>query len=237
MPNERFDHEALKASVAAFCIDALEEQEREEVLGHLETCDECRAEFESLAEVGSWLALLHDPLPLPTGFQDRVLAEARRSRARQASAGVVLPRRSRAPWLVGAAATVVLIVGGVLLGLNLMSPPGVADRQQAALEALVESDRQIELRGTSPAVASVVPNEDGAVFIAADLSPAPSESVYQLWLKLGGRIVSGGVFEPSKGIAIVPIDEPFDQLDGALVTIEPPGGSAQPTSAPIVDSI
>lgn len=235
MSAERFDHEALKAAVAAFSIGALEEEEREEVLRHLETCDECRAEFDDLAEVGSWLALLHDPLPLPGGFQDRVLAEARRNRAGE-SIAVVSPRRSRARWLVGAAATVVLVIAGIWL-LNLASNGGLSGRQRAALEALVESDRQIELRGTGSAAASVVPGGDGAVFIATDLREAPSDSVYQLWLKQGDRIVSGGVFEPSEGIAIVAIDEPFGELDGALVTVEPPGGSAQPTSAPVVDSI
>lgn len=235
MPDERFDHEALKASVAAFSIGALEEEEREEVLRHLETCDECRADFEALAEVASWLALIHEPPPLPSGFQERVLTEARRRRAGEIIS-VASPARPRTRWLLGAAATVAFIAVGTWLALNLATGD-VPERQRAALEALVESDRQIQLRGTTSAVASVVPNEDGAVFIATDLSPAPSESVYQLWLKQGGRIVSAGVFEPTDGIAIVEIDEPFHELDGALVTIEPPGGSPQPTSTPVVDSI
>lgn len=237
MPAQPLDHETLKAAVAAFSIDALEEEEREEVLRHLATCDGCRAEFDSLAEVASWLALIQEPASLPSGFQERVLTEARRSRAGDMSVVAPPPRRSRTTWLLGAAAILAVVIAGTWLTLNLAPTDGATEQQRAALEALVESDRQIELRGTSPAVASVVPDEDGAVFIATDLSPAPSDSVYQLWLKQGGRIVSGGVFEATAGVAIVEIDEPFDELDGALVTIEPPGGSPQPTSAPVVDSI
>ncbi|MDQ3646414.1 MAG: anti-sigma factor [Actinomycetota bacterium] len=236
MSLERFDHGRLKESVAAFAIGALEEDEREEVLRHLETCDECRDEFDGFATVAHWLALLHEPPPLPSGFQERVVAEARRGRPTQARP----PLRSRQRalrWLGAAAAVVVLVIASVALTLSLASPGDESDRQRTAIDALVESDQRIALTGASPAVGAVVSGGDGAVFVATDLRAAPSEFVYQLWLKQGARIVSAGVFEPRDGIAIVRIDEAFTDLDGALVTVEPPGGSAQPTAAPVLDSI
>lgn len=233
MAEQHFEHEKMKESVAAYSIGALDEQEIAEVTRHLETCDECRTDLESFREVGMWLSQAHHPASVPVGFQERVLAEARR---RSPDLPVTVPRESRRLALRTAIAAVLASVIA-FAGFSLISLRDDKERQQAVIVALLESDQQIELSGSTDAVGRVVSVPEGAVFVASDLSPLPSGSTYQLWLKKGARIVSAGVFEPADGIAIVRIDEPFAGFGGALVTTEPAGGSPQPTSDPVIDSI
>ncbi|HEX6536133.1 MAG TPA: anti-sigma factor [Gemmatimonadaceae bacterium] len=74
--------------------------------------------------------------------------------------------------------------------------------------------------------------------IAHDLPPAPAGEVYQLWLgtRDGGR-VSAGTFAPRPdGDAVLVARHPLasDALARIAVTREPAGGSARPTSPPVL---
>ncbi len=45
-----------------------------------------------------------------------------------------------------------------------------------------------------------------------------------------------GTFEASDDLTVVQIDSPLEGYSRSAVTIEPTGGSPQPTSNPIIDS-
>ncbi len=76
-----------------------------------------------------------------------------------------------------------------------------------------------------------------SLFVATDLPNVAQRSVYQLWIKDGAVITSGGTFESSGGTATVRLERRFGDFSGALVTIEPGAGREQPTSVAVVDSI
>ena len=94
--------------------------------------------------------------------------------------------------------------------------------------------RNIIMSGTdlSPeAVASVFfnPGEQTALLSSAQLPPVPADKQYQLWAIVGDQPVSMGVFDPSQDEAV--LDE-VSYVEGAqafAVTLEPRGGSEQPT--------
>jgi anti-sigma-K factor RskA len=94
----------------------------------------------------------------------------------------------------------------------------------------------MELSGSSGARARMVPADGGGWFVAAGLERPPEGHVYQLWLVNDGRTTSAGTFEAVGGVVGLEIDQPLEGVDGVAVTIEPDGGSEQPTGARVLSS-
>jgi anti-sigma-K factor RskA len=63
-----------------------------------------------------------------------------------------------------------------------------------------------------------------------ELPPLDADHVYQLWAVRDGAMESVGVLEPEKGAYM---DMPTPDTEVAI-TVEPRGGSAQPTTEPIM---
>src|SRR6185369_6428254 len=95
----------------------------------------------------------------------------------------------------------------------------------------------IAMAGLEPA-----PNASGNIYwdhqknqwvVTADLPPAPAGKVYQLWMVTADeKKVSAGLIEPDpRGHGFVAIDVPANvgQMQAAAITLEPQGGSPQPT--------
>jgi anti-sigma-K factor RskA len=69
--------------------------------------------------------------------------------------------------------------------------------------------------------------------VTADLPPAPAGKVYQLWFVTPGAKVSAGLIEPDDnghGFAVIDIPPNVTDVAAAAITLEPRGGSEQPTS-------
>lgn len=68
--------------------------------------------------------------------------------------------------------------------------------------------------------------------VTADLPPAPAGKVYQLWMVTADAKVSAGLIQPDpSGHSFVVVDLPSNvgQMQAAAITLEPQGGSPQPT--------
>jgi anti-sigma-K factor RskA len=71
-----------------------------------------------------------------------------------------------------------------------------------------------------------------AVFLASDLPTVASDRTYQLWVMSSDRARSVGLLgRGNSAQVLVPGVRPGDQIG---VTLEPAGGSPQPTTAPLV---
>jgi anti-sigma-K factor RskA len=77
------------------------------------------------------------------------------------------------------------------------------------------------------------------IVIAFDLPPAPPGRTYQLWAMPAGQApLSMGTFETNaegRGTAILPVSAEITAagfIDACGMTLEPAGGSAQPTESP-----
>ncbi|MEU3957925.1 anti-sigma factor, partial [Streptomyces achromogenes] len=99
----------------------------------------------------------------------------------------------------------------------------------AAPDAKTRSVRVAGGRGTL--VVSV--GRDRAVFVAAGMAEPPRGKVYQLWFADGGRMRSAGLMSPDRGSQVVLMRGRVGGASGVGITVEPAGGSPQPTSTPI----
>lgn len=76
----------------------------------------------------------------------------------------------------------------------------------------------------------------GYVFSASGIPEAPQENTYQMWLLTRGGAVSGGTFSPDANGRVTLVDSPKipPPMLGAIVTIEPKGGSGTPSGEPML---
>lgn len=157
-----------------------------------------------------------------------------------------------------AGTVVALVLGGVWFGerlndtssegptLALDAGPAVSDGRESRHEALLMSSSPgasvNKLIATGPGesgrgvlVASRAYNR--ALLLVVDLPPLPYGMVYQVWLVRNDRMHSAGWFTvDSTGYGqtvIIPV-APFWEFDAAGITIEPSGGSTDPTGESVL---
>ena len=150
----------------------------------------------------------------------------------------VVPMRRRRPvaeWLVGAAATVALIAGGIA-----WSPwsNGPDSQQISASERVLEaSDAQRVVQTVDGAKVTIVrsPSLHQAVIIADNMPSAPEGKDFQMWFNQPNKgMVSAGVMPHGSAPTIsVLMEGDAATALAAGITLEPAGGSPEPTSAPL----
>ena len=241
------DHEGLRDLVAVYALNALEDDEAATVEDHLRDCPRCRDDLKGHQEAAALLA--YDGADAPEGLWDRIAAgitpEPEDARppleliVGQRPAPVPSGRRSWV-WRGAAAAAVVVVAGtGVEIvhqnhRINQLSS-AVADQsllQQATSAALDPSAHRLALTnagGTVQATAAVLP--DGVGYVVDTAMPGlPADRTYQLWSLTSGRPVSAGLMGPRPSVSRFHL---APGARGLAVTVEPEGGSAQPTSPPV----
>ncbi len=135
-----------------------------------------------------------------------------------------------------------LVAVALLIGFAVMAFQFAATRRDArapsdALRSVLSGvDGAIELGGTPGAVARVVPAQRGSMFVVVGLREAPDGHTDQLWLLRGDELVGSRPFDIDDDVALVELSEPTTSLDRAEVTVEPAGGSREPTTEPILES-
>ncbi|MFC1410061.1 anti-sigma factor domain-containing protein [Streptacidiphilus sp. N1-1] len=243
----------LHTLTGAYALHALSDRESEEFARHLTACAACLQEVRELQETAARLALA--AAETPSGeFRARVMAaipEVRQLPPRvPASDGPALSPaqrwrrwRHRMPQLALAACLVVAMVAG---GFAISAEHQVqqqrtqvvqAQSQAAALSALLAapdarfSTDAVKGGGSSTVVTSASLRQTAFVFHG--LAPLPSAKVYELWYSKDGQMVPAGLVPSTADGATMLTGTP----DGAVavgMTVEPAGGSARPTSAPVV---
>jgi anti-sigma-K factor RskA len=242
----------------AYAVDALDDAERADFERHLGQCPECRAELAGLQAAASELTLAEPATP-PAALRDAVLADIARVRplppltdtsARavpaDADADVVSlgTRRERradgrgrlsrlAFGAVAAAAAAVLALGALV-----WSPWESDDPTLTATEQVLQAEDARRYEQTvGGARATIVRSASlgKAVIVADGMAPAPEGKDYQLWLQTrDGAMVSAGLLPRESAPTVTKMLEgDASQAIGAGITVEPAGGSPQPTSDPI----
>lgn len=225
-------HENISPLIAAYALGAVPDDEVPAIRAHVLSCEECFAEAESYAASLSLLAEVVEPVPLSKGFEESVLGQIRSQSPARSRREVV---RNPGRWLVGAVATAFVLV----LGLAVFSAVRAIDLQQryrTAVAALVDDPDALQLRGAGGAEAAIASTGRGSVLVAVDLGDAPEDRDYQLWLMRDGKPVPAETFDAGGGVVIVESTQQLDDFDGAAVTVEPEGGSEQPTTDPVLSS-
>jgi anti-sigma-K factor RskA len=138
-------------------------------------------------------------------------------------------------WLVAAATATILAIGGFAVwrsnDTGSTTPPTVAEQVRTAPDAKTSSNVALPGGGTATVVRSASLGK--AVVITSDLPSAPAGKVYQLWLQdKSGHFTSAGLMAAAGDQTVVLQGDAAD-AQAAGITVEPAGGSEQPTSNPI----
>lgn len=249
----------LYSLAAPYALDALEPHERVRFEKHLKKCDRCTAEVRALSEDAVRLAW-STAAPAPLAMRDRVLAAVRNMPQEAPPRGAAparpthLPahvwgteppppphraRRTRplfAPLATATAAAALVVASLFAVQATRTQDQLDAARAQsreianilAAPDARATSERDARGRGIG-VVASA--KEGRAVVTLSGLGDLPSGQVHQLWLmRPDVRPRSLGLFQGDTPLVTGGMN---DDATSLAVTVEPDGGSAQPTSQPI----
>jgi len=221
----------------AYALNALSAEEAEEFRRHLEACPACSQEVRELQQAAADLGTSEAIAP-PAHLRAQVLAAADRTPQMppRAPAGAVveMPRRRWAPrLLVAAAAAVLIAVGaigvtqlqgdeeqGTLLATEVVQVFEAEDANTASMETANGGTIRV---ATSPGRGEMAVDTD-------ELPPLDEDHVYQLWAIQGDSISAVGVLDREKGAAM---EMPTPDTEVAI-TVEPVGGSQQPTTEPIM---
>lgn len=244
--------------VGAYALNALPEDEAAFFERHLAVCEDCSRELAELTATTASLGAAAAETP-PAGLRDRVLAEAletpQEGPSRVASStSTPTPTPTPAPaaerWGEGfrpvlATAAAVVAVAVLSLGTAVVM---LADRtsdleaELAEAEEIMDVVTQPEMRvadldsppGTE---ARLLHGADGdrAALVLDGLEDVSDEEAYQLWVMHGETPTPDRVFRPNEdGRAIVSVDNDVDDADAVAVTVEPRGGSQEPTTEPFI---
>ena len=219
----------LHDQLAAYALDALDDRERSAFESHLSECDDCRAELEGLRETAGMLAYAAEGPAPPAALRERILEEARKERPTQ-SVVVLRPRRALRLTAIAAAAAVAAAIGlgiwATSLSSSLDSERSAFADQARAVAILTDADATRTSMGER---GELVRSPDGdAVMVVRNLAPAPDGQTYEAWVIDSGGPVKAGLFEGG-GREIVLLEEPVGEGAMVAVTLEPEGGSEQPT--------
>ena len=225
----------------AFVLGALPEEERREFEEYLAAHPERQAEIDELGAVAGLLALSpreQEPSPeLRRSIMDVVEAEAERPRARSGSVLAGLRKfLSIRNLALGAAA--LLVIG--LFSWNMVLQGEMRDLQSRvqSMQASEGDSRMVALEGSGPArqvSADVMILEDHrAVLMAEDMPPVPEDKTFQIWVIEKDVPRPSGVFEVGEDQVAVVVENPVEGADAIAVTVEPEGGSPEPTTEPML---
>ncbi len=218
----------IHALSGAYAVDAVDDIERASFERHLATCSTCRAEVASLREASALLADAATTSP-PPALRDAVLSGITRVRPLPpVTAGGPVHRRRWCPALVAAVVLALVGIGGAVW------QPWRDDTSQtlsATDQVLQDPDAQRfteQLAGGATATIVRSDKVDRAVIVTENMPPPPDGKVYQLWLQTPSRhLNSAGLMPP--GADTVLLEGDAADAVGAGVSLEPAGGSDQPT--------
>jgi anti-sigma factor RsiW len=216
------DAEALHELTAAYALDALDPAERAEYEEHLATCERCRDELAQLSVVAAELAFAAEPVAPPAALRARILDAARAERPN------VVPLRPR--WLYPVAA-VAAVAACAAIGLAVWNVSLHNQLSSVNHQALTS----VPVTGVPGTL--VVSANGSAALLVSRIAPAPSGKTYEAWILQGKKATPAGLFQARGGRAFVPITGKVPIGGRVAVTVEPAGGSPQPTTTPFAMSM
>jgi anti-sigma-K factor RskA len=146
---------------------------------------------------------------------------------------------SRPAVLLTAAAAAVILMVGAIFGVNAGLQGANSSRQADALAAISSApdvqraEASVSTGGSVTLVWSYT--EGKSALIGKHLKALPTDKTYELWyITAAGKATDAGLFESNGTNILQVLDGRMVKGDIVGVTVEPAGGSKQPTTKPIV---
>ena len=214
------DTEPIHDLTAAYALDALDAAERQVFEEHLAGCRRCQEEVAELSLAAGSLAYAVEPVPPSPQLRSRILDAARAERPN------VVPLRPRwaAPLAAAAAIAACAVIGLVVWNVSLHRQ---LNDQASAL-------RGVPLTGATGSV--VVGSGGTGALVVAGLDRAPAGKTYEAWVVAGKSASPAGTFDGGAGTTVVKLSKQIPSGAVVAVTVEPEGGSPQPTTKPFITS-
>ncbi|CAA9494512.1 MAG: hypothetical protein AVDCRST_MAG12-2285 [uncultured Rubrobacteraceae bacterium] len=227
----------------AYALGALPDNERATVEAYLALHPERQVEIDDMVGIAGLLALAPPEQEPPADLRRRLMQVVESESVQPRAA-----RRRTSSWFgrlgdfrnlaLGAAA--LLVVG--LLSWNVLLQGDVQDLRGQVEEARTadqaQDTREIELGGSwveQGARAEVTAlKDDRAILVVEDMPSIPDGRTGQVWVIRDEKPEPSGLLEPSGNMAATAITTNLRGADAIAVTVEPAGGSDQPTSDPVL---
>jgi anti-sigma-K factor RskA len=249
------EHEHTHELSAGYALGALTVDETRTVEQHCAICQQCAADLAEMSSIVATLPLACESSVPDGSLKRRILGAARGDSA----AGQFLRHPVRkpafvAPWWAAAAAAVFIAVSAV--GVGALWDHQRMTAQTAALQSqLVEAatrdhvlllqaqegrhvlaalaaGRVWDMSGGPPKhwwhCTIVQPPKPGMAMIVASTPPAPKGMTYQAWVIHRGKTHNVGTM-PAGKMSTMSMPMPVESGDVVAFTMEPSGGSANPT--------
>jgi anti-sigma-K factor RskA len=230
-------HDEMLNGVAAYALGVLPPHEAADVVEHLRNCEACRQEYRAMQPAVTAVAYSAESCADATMgaavvsplLKARVMKHVRESAARAAR-----PRVWPAYALAAACLALAIVTGMLDLSLN--------DRLNRERAQVTEQEQTIadfmapDAHRRAFAGGEVLMHGQRLYLAMPHMPMPPPGKVYQAWtLAKGAKTVTPSkTFMPSgKGMTIVPLPEAATTLAAVAVSVEPEGGSQQPTTKPI----
>ena len=246
-----------------YVLDALTDEERELVESYLREHPEARQQIDDLHSGASLLPYGIAPVEPPRQVKDSLMARVNADAAARTPSTQPARQPSSRPWFgnlfqafsLGAAA--VAIAWAILLNVQVLRLQKEISGLHETLAAQSNSLEQIianlptsppsnvitvSLKGTTVqprAHGQLIadPKEQTAVLIVSGLPRLQANQTYQVWLIADGKPVSAGLLtvdENGQGVVIVTSGESISSFQSLGISVEPEGGSPQPTGDIVV---
>lgn len=251
-------HEQFADDILLYALGELTSGQRAELEKHLEGCVDCRHELGQMRGDMALLAFSATGAEPPSRSQERLVKAIAREPRRAQLVQRPQPQRSvwwrPFEWAAGVAAALAIVF--------LLHQNASLHRQIAGLEADSAAQQQqlIQARDMMASLTSAdaehfilvaskaPPQPQGKaiyvrrsgtlVFLANNMPALPPQKAYELWLiPANGAPIPAGVFKPGASGNATVINPPLPpgiEAKTFAITVEPEGGSAAPTSQPIM---
>lgn len=235
--SERFDHDELLDTAAAWVLGALPEAEAANFAAVLANSPEAQAEVARLQPVADALGLAVPPADPSPSLKANVMAIVEREAALLAVAGpeadrpAAPERPARRGWLAGLFArpwlTATAVAGalavGIVIGVLLSSGPSAVDHPVTGVQQW------------ATVTGKVVQHGDRGELELADVPKLPAGQVYKVWVLRDGTPVGDRAFMPDPdGGASVNLRGDLDGASAVAISRETDPDVRAPTTTPVV---
>ncbi len=234
----RDEHAPFLENIPAYAIGALDADEIAALASHLEVCASCRTELAECRALGESLLTALPPRQPPAALRKRLQSRL---------PGAQKTKRLTFNWSFSQLAAGIALA--VLLAMNFYSITQMRSLQleQARLNRQVRTGQTVMSMLSYPTTERLAINSESVVgsllldrernivaLIVWNMPPLDETRTYQIWLiNPQEERVSAGIFHPEGDRAytthIAFPDERLTDFVGVGVTVEPAGGSDQPT--------
>jgi anti-sigma-K factor RskA len=236
----------LHTLAGAYALDALPEDDRARFEGHLARCEACLQEVRGLREASAQLGVAvaaRAPARLRTQTLARI-AEVRQLPPAVPEVADLAAERARRPrrrpllaYGLAAACLIVALFSSFLAvrwQQDLSHERATAQAVAAVLSAPDARTASAPVQGGSATVV-VSQSRDSMVFASSGLRQLPKSRTYELWLMSPAGARPAGLLRPDFAGRTDPlVNGTLGDAKQVGLTVEPAGGSPQPTSTPFL---